>query len=159
MQRIARAPVAVTLLMAALLMCREHAFAAELGAFPATAISRDGLNLAQAKKVLTLVLRHEGYDLKKRGMYIDDDIKTPEGGPPHPGYVDLSLQFDARTAGATAALGYFAVSKKTGDVWEVNRCKRYRFPELSRIQRLIMQRTGTSLADEREQWKGLGCAA
>lgn len=122
-------------------------------------ISQSGLTLPQAKALLLLVLRHQGYQLNKRGMFIDDDFKTSQGQAPHIGYFDFALGLDSSQAGATRYMGYYAVSKKTGDIWELNLCKRYLLPELERAQRLVMSRTKISFADERSERRGLGCPA
>ena len=122
-------------------------------------IAQSGLTTPQAKELLKLVLRHEGYDWKKRGMFIDDDLKASDGAAPHPGYLDFALGFDSPKAAATTFLGYYAVSQKTGDIWELNLCKRYEFSELQRAQKIVMERTRTSFYDERIERRGLGCPA
>jgi hypothetical protein len=60
-------------------------------------------------------------------------------------------------AGATEALRLYAVSRRTGDVWETNLCQRYDFPALRAAQDKIQQITGHSLADEQDARQGLGC--
>ncbi len=119
-------------------------------------ISKDGLSREQARQVLTMVLRHEGYKLGKPGMYIED-LKITAGNDPHPGYFDFGLSYDTPKAGATAVLGSYAVSRMTGDVWETNLCKRYSFVKLRRLQKIISERTGKSFAGEDKERSGLGC--
>ena len=116
-----------------------------------------GLSREQARQVLVVVLKHEGYRLGKAGVFIDGDLADEKGNPPHPGYFDFSLGYDNPRAGAIEYWGLFSVSTLTGDVWETNICKRFAFPALRRIQRLIMARTGKSMADESQQLQGLGC--
>jgi hypothetical protein len=46
-------------------------------------------------------------------------------------------------------LGLFAVSKLTGDVFDINTCKRYSFPELERLQKKIMKQTGETMVNNK----------
>jgi hypothetical protein len=125
-------------------------------AFDPTRIAQNGLTKDQAKQVLLIVLRHEGYKLTKPGMYVEY-LRNEQEEDPYEGYFNFSLGYDSPKAAATDVLGYFAVSKVTGDVWELNLCKRYSFPELRRIQKTIMMRTKKTFSDEKEQRLSLGC--
>jgi hypothetical protein len=127
-------------------------------AFDSKAVQPSGLTKEQAKQVLVIVLKHLKFNLAREGMYLDGDITAPSGGPFHPGYYDFALTYDTPDAAATDVLGSYAVSLKTGDVWEVNLCKRYAFPALTRVQVAIMQRTGQTFASEKNERRGLGCS-
>ncbi len=129
------------------------AHAANIGQVAASGLTQD-----QARQVLMLVLRHERYQVGKAGAFVDGDLKDAEGRPPHPGYHDFSVGYDSPKSGATEYWGLFAVSRATGDVWEVNQCKRFAFPELARIQRRISGSTGQTLAGEAPLRRGLGCS-
>ncbi len=120
-------------------------------------IAPEGLSRDQAKQVLIAVLKHQRYQLEKPGVFIDGDLTDANGKPPHSGYFDFSLGYDNPKAGATEYWGLFVVSVLTGDVWEINLCKRFAFPALQRLQKKIMKRTGKNMADEKVQRKGLGC--
>jgi len=120
-------------------------------------VSNDGLTKTQAKKLLIVVLKKEKYRLSDPGMYIDGDLAGKDGTPNRPGYYDFSLSYDTPKAGATAYLGYYSVNIKTGDVWEVESCFRYRFKSLRRLQTEIEKRTGTMLADEKVARDEVGC--
>lgn len=74
------------------------------------AVARDGLTKAQAKQVLIVVLRQQTVKLSRRGMSIDDDIRTAEGKPFRPGYHDFPLTFDSPKVGATDVLGTHSVN-------------------------------------------------
>lgn len=116
-----------------------------------------GLTKNQAKQVLIVVLKHARFNLSTPGMYIDDDLHGPNGEPNRPGYYDFSLSYDTPKAGATNYLGYYSVNVRSGDVWEVESCKRYGFPKLRALQRKLKKRTGTALADERIARDEVGC--
>lgn len=125
------------------------AFASPLGL---DKIDPVGLNRDQAKTVLLIVLEHEKIRLDRPGMFVK--AETPS---PHPGYYDFSVgRADAKT-GAIQNLGRYAVSRQTGDVWELAHCRRYDFPPLDAAQRKIMARTGKGFAEEKAQRLGLGC--
>lgn len=119
---------------------------------PASQIQASGLTVAQARQVLILVLKHEKLLIKKPGFNIEHIDFVP-------GYINFHVTYDAPTAAATSVIGAFAISPRTGDVWEVNRCKRYDFPALQRVQSVIAQRTRKTFASEVTERNALGCSA
>jgi len=119
-------------------------------------VAPNGLTAAQAKQVLGVVLKHEKYRLSDKGMSIDT-LLPPSGKPDRPGYIDFSLSWDNPHAGATAYLGYYSVSIKTGDVWENESCVHYRFASLRALQRKIAERTGAPLPLEADARGEVGC--
>jgi hypothetical protein len=125
--------------------------------FRADQVEVTGLSREQAKQVLIIVLKHEKFRLSMPGVFINADLADNKGNPPHPGFYDYSVGYDSAKAGATEYLGLFSVSRMTGDVWEINICKHYEFPDLRHIQSIIMQRTGQSFAGEKQARLGLGC--
>jgi hypothetical protein len=126
-------------------------------AFAPENVEPTGLTKAQAKQILIVVLTHERKPIDGLGTFIDDDLRDKSGEPPHPGYFDFSLGYDSPGAGATEYMGLYAVSSATGDVWELNRCEHYDFPELRRIQAKISHRTHRTVVDEKDLRRGLGC--
>jgi hypothetical protein len=120
------------------------------GPLNASQVQADGLTIDQAKQVLVMVLKHEKLFMKKPGFNIEDiEFVT--------GYVNFFVTYDSPKAAATDVIGGFAVSPRTGDVWEANLCKRYDFPALKRVQATIMQHTGKTFASEVSERRGLGC--
>jgi len=119
-------------------------------------VSKKGLSRVQARQVLIIVLRHERYKLRSPYFFIED-LSDKNGKPTHPGFLDFGMGYDYPKAGAVDNLGIYSVSILTGDVWETELCKRYTFPALRRIQKIIMKQTGKTMVDEKEQRKGLGC--
>jgi hypothetical protein len=121
-------------------------------------IAPEGLSRAQAKQVLIFIIKHQTkIKFGKSGVFIDGDLSDQNGNPSNSGYFDFALGYDDPEAAATEYMGSFSVSILTGDVWETNRCERYTFPALQRIQKTIMKQTGKTLADEKVQRRGLGC--
>jgi hypothetical protein len=141
----------------ALVLLAASAVSAKPRGFRAEQVQATGLSRDQAKQVLIIVLKQEKYRLSMPGVFIHGDLADEKGNPPHPGYYDFSVGYDSVKAGATEYLGLFSVSRMTGDVWEINICRRYDFPELRRVQAVIMRRTGKSFANEKQARRGLGC--
>ncbi len=127
------------------------AITADAAALEQAAIAKSGLTVEQARQIMMLVLKHEHFPLNKDGFYVE---ALPNS---EPGYQDFGVTLDSPDAGATTALGSFAVSRMTGDVWETNLCKRYNFDELRQLQAHIMKRTGQTFKTERAKRLGLGC--
>lgn len=125
--------------------------------FSLSDISHGEMTKAQTEKLLIIALKHQEYDLSLDGVFVDGDLAAKHGNPPHSGYYDFSLGYDTPNAGAIEYWGLFSVSSQTGDIWEINQCQRIKFPELQRIQREIMKKTGATFASEVVQRRGLGC--
>jgi hypothetical protein len=120
-------------------------------------ISQKGLSAEQARQVLIVALEQLHFKLSKIGMYIDGPLTDAEGKPFRVGFYDFGLAFDSPTAGATDVLGHYAVNTMTGDVWETERCVRYKFPELLIIQKRITEKTATKLLNEEKARDEIGC--
>lgn len=118
--------------------------------------SAKGLSKTQARQVLLVVLEHEKFSPNSPGMYIENLTKK-NGTAIHSGYYDFGLSYESPDAGATQTLGLFAISRFTGDVWELNLCRRYSFSKLDKLQQAITQATKKTFADEKKQRRGLGC--
>jgi hypothetical protein len=116
-------------------------------------IGAGGLTLAQAKVLLIAVLEQEGFKPNAPGAFIDDDFR----GHPIPGYFLLSFGIDDPEAGATEYGGWYAMSPTTGDLWEINQCKRFSSPQLRRVQARIGAATRQPLDDEQEARRRIGC--
>jgi hypothetical protein len=140
-----------------LLLLSASAIAGGQAALDADKISPQGLSRDQAEAVLRVVLKHQRYDPNKLGMDIHA-LHKKDGSDPHPGFYDFSFIYDTPTSGATEVLGAYAVSRFTGDVWEVNLCKRYSMRDLKNLQKIIMERTGKTFAGEKKERLGLGCS-
>lgn len=120
-------------------------------------VAKSGLTVKQAEQVLIIVLKHEKYNISLMGTFIEDHSDEGRYPPFVPGYYDFGVGRDTPEAGATDPFGFYVVSVLTGDVWEINACKHYNFPELRRVQKAIMKRTGKTFADEKAARRGTGC--
>lgn len=125
--------------------------------FDSTKIGNVGLTEMQAKSLLVLSLKNEKYNVSRPGIFMDDDLKDKQGKAFHPGYYTFGVGYDSPSAGATDIWGMFSISPKTGDVWEEYTCTQISFPELQKIQQIIIKKTGVTFADEVAQRRGLGC--
>ena len=113
-------------------------------------IQHNGLTAEQARELLIMVLKHENLFIDKPGFNIEHIEFVP-------GYANFHVTWDSPEAAATDVIGEFAVSPRTGDVWESNNCKQYSFPELKRLQAEVMKRTGWTFSGELKEREGLGC--
>jgi len=124
-------------------------------------VSPQGLSRDQAEQLLRFVLKHQRYKIQSPDYIIAIlDHRYP---PPVRGYFDFAIEYAGPKDAAFDSVASFAVNLSTGDVWKTklnpdfDRCKRYAFPALRRIQEKIMKQTGKTFADEKEQRKGLSC--
>ncbi|MDR3441349.1 hypothetical protein [Telmatospirillum sp.] len=120
------------------------------GGFDERQVQPSGLSVDQARQLLVVVLQHEKLMVNKPGFNIENIEFVP-------GYVNFFVTYDSPKAGATDVIGGFAVSPRTGDVWETTLCKRYQFRTLSDIQKRIMEKTGKRFATNDEAKEELGC--
>lgn len=113
-------------------------------------IRHDGLSTDQTRELLVMMLRHEKLFINKPGFSIETVRIIP-------GYINFHVTWDSPKAAATDVIGEFAVSPLTGDIWEINNCKRYSFKQLSQVQAEITKQTGKTFADEATVRQGMGC--
>ncbi len=143
-------------LIVLLLLVLPYVVLADPASIGLSKLSAKGLSKEQAKQVLLAALEHEKYSPSSPGMYIESLTKK-NGTAIHSGYYDFGLSYESPDAGATQTMGLFAISRFTGDVWELNLCRRYSFSKLDKLQKAITQVTKKTFADEKKQRRGLGC--
>ena len=114
------------------------------------------ISVEEAKSLVRVVLRHEKLKLSSR--YCELEQVRGDGRPFVPEYYSFSASCDYPNAKATSVLGLYVVSPRTGEVWEFNGCRRFRFSELTEIQRKIMRQTHATEAVEANYRKNVGCA-
>lgn len=128
-----------------------------LSAFlPAHAGAAHSLTEAQARQLAAAAARHDQIDLSDDHI----DFESMDIGKPFiPGFSSFIVLRESRTVGPDETLRRFAVSRRTGDVYEMTLCTYYDFPEIAALRaRLTGQSTitpATTLAEE----KRLGCLA
>lgn len=112
----------------------------------------------QAKAVVDLVARHDHIVVDDRTIVMNSmDVRNPSGFIP--GYYSFSIVRESDSASRSdETIRMYAVSKKTGETWEINLCTHYSFPRLQAMQDKIMQQTGATAADSLLMSKDIGCA-
>ncbi|MTJ82378.1 MAG: hypothetical protein F8N37_15405 [Telmatospirillum sp.] len=125
---------------------------------PATGLRED-----QADTIVALVAKHQGYRVYLDGSVIERLTGEGRGQiDPIPGYFYYRIGFNGQNNDTIVYSQYYHINKTTGDVF-VSRvpdsleCKRISFPELRKIQTLIMKNTGDHLATKEEASRSIGC--
>jgi hypothetical protein len=109
----------------------------------------------QARSVALMVARPDGINVDDPDILVDS---MDGNGAFVPGYVSfIFIAVDPHVPGKDRTLAMYAVSPRTGDIWELNLCKHYDFPELVRVQHAIQRKTGAHLSDETASAKSMGC--
>jgi hypothetical protein len=119
-----------------------------------TTVSAHRLTAHQAHQIVTLVAKHEHIDLSDTHIELNSmDL----GREFIPGFVSFIVIRESTSPGPDETLRRYAVSRRTGDVWEINLCTRYDFPELTRMRRAFALSDSASAADLAAEGKELGC--
>lgn len=114
------------------------------------------LTPTQARRIVLLVARHEDIDLSD----IHIELNSMDMGADFvPGFSSFIILRESTTPGPDETLRRYAVSRRTGDVWEINLCTHYDFPELTRMQKALTGRISNQASEITQQGRQLGCAA
>ena len=109
----------------------------------------------QAHQIAALVAHHDDIDLSDTHIELNSmDL----GRDFAPGFYSFILIRESTSPGPDETLRRYAISRRTGDVWEMNLCTHYDFPELTRLQRSLSGRPVTDAGELSAQSKRLGCA-
>lgn len=128
---------------------------AGLLALPARSAAHHELTSAQARRMAVLVARHENIDLSDTHVEVNSmDL----GADFVPGFSSFIILRESTTPGPDETLRRYAVNRRTGDVWEMNLCTHYDFPELVRLQRSLAGPPVHEAAEIAEQGRQLGCS-
>jgi hypothetical protein len=126
--------------------------------FPGAASSqsaRHQITPRQAHQIASLVARHDEIDLSDTHIELNSmDL----GRDFVPGFYSFILIRESTSPGPDETLRRYAISRRTGDVWETNLCTHYDFPELTHLQREFSGRTVPDAAEISTQSKRLGCS-
>lgn len=124
----------------------------------APTIQSSGVTVEQAKQILVLVLKHEKIDTANPHLWIDGPWTDEETGLPFlAGHYHFGVVDNNPGGGRSVTLGQFSVTILTGDIWQTESCRRFRFPALTVIQKRIKEKTGQPLATEADAKEELGC--
>jgi Effector immunity protein Tgi2PP len=137
-------------ILAWLLLCSLSA--AAVAAVRPTAGGR-GLTLREAHQIAVLVAHHDRIDLSDTHVELNSMDLNREFVP---GFFSFIIIRESSTPGPDETLRRYAISRRTGDVWEMTLCTHYDFPELTRMRRTF-GRAGAA-AEVAEQGRQLGCA-
>ena len=101
-----------------------------------------------------LVAHHDEIDLNDTHVELNSmDL----GRDFAPGFYSFILIRESTSPGPDETLRRYAISRRTGDVWEMNLCTHYDFPELTHLQRSFSGRSVADAAELSGQGKRLGC--
>lgn len=114
------------------------------------------LTQGQARQLARLVARHEHIDLNNQWIKFD----TMDVGAPYlPGFASFIVLREASTPGPDTTLRRYAVSRETGNVWEMTLCRKYDFPALAALRKKLTGHAEASAAEDAAERKALGCEA
>ncbi|MFP5230850.1 MAG: effector immunity protein Tgi2PP [Acidobacteriota bacterium] len=108
----------------------------------------------EAHQIAVLVARHDDIDLSDTHIELNS---MDMGGDFTPGFYSFILIRESTSPGPDETLRRYAISRRTGDVWEMTLCRHYAFPELTHLQRRFSGRAVTDPAELSAQGKRLGC--
>jgi Effector immunity protein Tgi2PP len=112
-----------------------------------------GLTLRQAHQIAVLVAHHDRIDLSDTHVELNSMDLSADFVP---GFYSFIIIRESSTPGPDETLRRYAISRRTGDVWEMTLCTHYDFPELTRM-RSAFGRSGAA-AEVAEQGRQLGCS-
>jgi hypothetical protein len=113
------------------------------------------LTASQTRQIARLVARHDKIDLTDTHIEFNS---MDMGADFVRGFSSFIVIRESTTPGPDETLRRYAVSRRTGDVWEMNLCTHYAFPELARMQLALAGRAGNEAAEVAEQGRQLGCS-
>jgi Effector immunity protein Tgi2PP len=134
-------------------LCLGLAFA---GVFLAAAQSaRRQITPRQAHQIAVLVAHHDDIDLSDTHIEMNSmDL----GRDFEPGFYSFILIRESTSPGPDETLRRYAISRRTGDAWEMTLCTHYDFPDLAHLLRTFSGRAVTDASEISAQSKRLGCS-
>jgi hypothetical protein len=128
------------------------------GLTPQAALSqsaRHAITSRQAHQIAILVARHDDIDLSDT----HNELNSMDLGRDFtPGFYSFILIRESTSPGPDETLRRYAISRRTGDVWEINLCTHYDFPELTHLQRSFSGGAVAGAAEISAESKRLGCS-
>ena len=101
-------------------------------------------------RVATMAARDEGYNPENEGTFLDE-ISTPDGRQPHPGYKTIGLYSDG------ALVHTYSIRIQTGDVVDPRTCQLFEYPDLLRFKQKLMNSFGTDPVPPARIAEEIGC--
>jgi hypothetical protein len=112
------------------------------------------ISARHARQIAVLVARHEHIDLSDTHIEFNS---MDMGRSFVRGFSSFIIIREATTPGPDETLRRYAVNRTTGDVWEINLCTHYDFPELTHLRQLYSGEAATPAAAIAAQSRELGC--
>jgi hypothetical protein len=137
------------------LLAAFAAFAALAFLLHASAQSARTITPRQAHQIAVLVARHDDIDLSDTHIELNSMDLGREFSP---GFYSFILIRESTSPGPDETLRRYAISRRTGDTWEMTLCTHYSFPELTHLQQSFSGRSTTDAAELSAQGKRLGCS-
>jgi len=109
---------------------------------------------SQARRMARTVAKHDQIDLSDSHIEMNSmDL----GRAFIPGFSSFILIRESTSPGPDETLRRYAVNRRSGDVWEINLCTHYDFPELTRMRRIYSLSAMPSAGDLAREGRELGC--
>lgn len=102
-------------------------------------------------RVASMAARDEGYVPDSEGTFLDE-IRTPEGKQPHPGYKTIGLYSSG------ALVHTYSIRIQTGDIVDPRTCQLFEYPDLLRFKQRLMTSFGTDPVTPAQIARELGCS-
>lgn len=102
-------------------------------------------------RVASMAALDEGYDPNIDGTFLDE-LLTPDGKQPHPGYKTIGLYSDG------SLVHSYAIRVQTGDVVDARTCQIFEYPNLLKFKQNLMTNFGTDPVSRQQIAEELNCA-
>lgn len=112
------------------------------------------LTESQARRLASVVAKHDQIDLADTHIEMNSmDL----GRAFIHGFSSFILIRESTSPGPDETLRSYAVNRSSGDVWEINLCTHYDFPELTHLRRVYSLSAMPAEGDLAAEGKELGC--
>jgi hypothetical protein len=102
-------------------------------------------------RVAGMAARDEGYNTAATGTFLDE-LRTPGGQQPHPGYKTIGLYSDGLLVHS------YSIRIETGDVVDARTCQLFEYPDLLKFKQKLMTGFGTEPVSATKIAEEVGCA-
>ena len=102
-------------------------------------------------RVASMAARDEGYIPDGAGTFLDE-IRTPDGKQPHPGYKTIGLYSSG------ALVHTYSIRIQTGDIVDPRTCQLFEYPDLLRFKQKLMTSFGTDPVTPAHIASEIGCS-
>lgn len=124
------------------------------GSLTAAAQSARQITPHQAHQIAALLAHHDDIDLSDTHIEMNSmDL----GRDFTPGFYSFILIRESTSPGPDETLRRYAISRRTGDAWEMTLCTHYDFPELAHLQHTFQGHARADASELSAQSKHLGC--